>query len=60
MWVSGQLQDPAVLPPGKSTVNHYTADGGPQGRFGRVRRRDRTSDHPARSELPCRLSYPGQ
>jgi hypothetical protein len=38
MWVGGQRHAPAALPPGKTRYQVYRRLGGPQGRFGRVRK----------------------
>ena len=64
MGVGGQQPAPAALPPGKTRYPLYRSLGGPQGRFGRVRKISHTTgirfpDRPARSESLYRLSYPG-
>jgi hypothetical protein len=69
MEVSGQIHDPAALPPGKE--HRYPIDrrlGGPQSRSGRGDEEKNSqplpglkprSDSPARSQSLYRLSYPG-
>ena len=64
MEVGGQRHAPAALPPGKTRYPLYTRLGGPQGRYGQVRKISpntgiRYLDCPARSESLYRLSYPG-
>ena len=63
MGVGGQRHAPAALPPGKTRYPLYKSLVGPQDRSGRVRKISpptdtRSPDHPARSELLYRLSYP--
>ena len=54
-----------IFPPGKTRYTLYRRLGGPQGRFGRVRKKIsphtgiRSPDCPARSQSLYRLSYPG-
>jgi len=55
----------AALPPEKPRYPLYRRLGGPQGRFGHVRKKlphtgIRPPDPPARGESLYRLSYPGQ
>jgi hypothetical protein len=38
MWVGGQRHVPAALPPEKTRYQLYRRLGGPQGRFGQVRK----------------------
>ena len=64
MEVGGQRHAPAPLPPGNNRYPLYRRRGGPQGRFGQVRKISpptgiRSPDRPARSESLYRLSYPG-
>ena len=64
MEVGGQRHAPATLPPGKMRYTLYRRLGGPQGRFGRVRKISpltgfRSPERPARSESLYRLSYSG-
>jgi len=64
MGVFGQRHDPADLPPGKTRYPLYRRLGGPQGRYGQLRKISpptgiRFPDRPARRQLLYRLSYPG-
>ena len=64
MRVGGQRQTPAALPPGKIRYPLYRRLGGPQSRFGQVRKispptRIRFPDSPARSESLYRLRSHG-
>jgi hypothetical protein len=56
MWVSVQRHVPAVLPPGKTRYPFYRRLGGPQGRYGRVRKISRPSgfDHQTVQALASR------
>ena len=61
--VGGQRHASAALTPGKTRYPLYWRLGGPQGRFGRVRKMSpptgiRLPDLPARNESLYRLSYP--
>jgi len=61
MGVGGQRHAPAALPPGKIRHPLYRRLGGPQGRFGQVRKTSspptgiRSPDRPARGESLYRL-----
>jgi hypothetical protein len=61
--LSGQRHAPAALPPGKSQYPMYRKLGGPQGRYGRVRKISsltwiRSPDRTNRSELLYSLRFP--
>jgi hypothetical protein len=61
--MGGQYHAPAALSPGKTRYPLYRRLGGLQGRSGRMRNISpngtRSPDHPALSQSPYRLSYPG-
>ena len=62
--MGGQRHAPPALPPGKTRYPLYRRLGGPQGRYGRVRKISPTTgigspNRPARSKSLYRLRYPG-
>ena len=64
MRVGGQRHPPAALAPGKTRYPLYRRLGGPQGRYGPVKKISspigiRSPDRPARSESLYTLSYRG-
>jgi hypothetical protein len=56
--VGGQSHAPAALPPGRTRYPFYRRLGGPQDRFGRVRKISRPPGFDPRTVVPVASRYP--